>query len=408
MTCFGRGALVFMVVLILASGLTLGCGSSEENGGAGTIKIGLITDLTGGTSPLTKKTATAIQDATQYFMETDPLAEGLDFEVVLADQKMDDSLNLQLFEFLKDRGCQAIVTTPGATGDQLREPAAAARIPLFSLSVSEYQVDPPAWVFATPGETYKYTKAQLKWVAENDWKDTTRKPRIGAVVWEETYETEQIRAIEAYVAANPGQYQLGPMVTVPLGTYAFTGAIEQVKDCDYVMTPAIGLAPANFIKAFRDRGYTAKLLGGESQAGFLGVIVGASGWDYVDGMLTAGTAIYWTDDYPIVQEAEAAISQFHSGAELADLKSDITWIASFSGHLSIMEILATAAKNKGSADITGQDIYDAAIGFSWDLGTGEQGYSATDRILRETVAVYEWRAEGEDLFRVSDWLPNID
>ena len=402
-----RCALVLVAILVLASGLTLGCGSEEE-AASGTIKIGLITDLTGGTSPLTKKTATAIQDATRYFMETSPLAEGLDFEVVLADQKMDDSLNLQLFEYLKERGCQVIVTTPGATGDQLKEPAAAAKIAVFSLSVSSYQVDPPGWVFAIPGETYKCTKAQLKWVSENDWKNTDRKPKIGAVVWDETYETEQVRAIQDYVAANPDSYELGPMVIVPLGTYAFTGAIEQVKDCDYVMTPAIGLAPANFIKAFRDRGYTAKLLGGEAQGGFKVTIVDASGWGYVDGMLTAGTAIYWTDDYPVVEQAEAAINRYHSGAELADLKSDLTWVASFSGHLSVMEILATAAGNKGSADITGQDIHDAAVQFSWDIGTGEQGYSATDRVLRESVAVYEWRANGEDLFRVSDWLPNID
>ena len=58
---------------------------------------------------------------------------------------------------------------------------------------------------------------------------------------------------------------------------AWAGEVEKLKNCDYILVTAPGIAPAIFIAEFRARGYAAKFLGTAAMSAFLGLYVDKCG-----------------------------------------------------------------------------------------------------------------------------------
>lgn len=405
-----RCSVALALVLLLLSGLVVGCSSDNgETTVKDKVKIGFVTDLTGPLSGMTKDLVNPMEDAVKYANEEAPVQEGLIFEVVYGDQKSDDSLNVQIYNLLKERGCPVIVSATAPFADTVKPFVERDQVFVLSMAVSEEQINPPQWIFAVTSPVYGQVQTMLKWISEEDWDYVAegRKPKLGAVVWDESYETEMVDAARDYVAANADEFELGPAIVTPLLTYTFTAEIEQVKDCDYLIIPQISTAPAQFAKDFRDRGYTATFLGTEALTGYKEIILEKAGWSYLDGTLTSATSPYWTDDYPIIEEAWAALVKYHGEAEAQSLRN-VAYCSNYPTTKMLMEVLARAVSEKGSADITGQDVYDAAVGYSSDLEGVTREFSDTDRIWRDSLAVYEWRAADQDLFRVTDWMPIAD
>lgn len=398
-----RCAFVVMLILVVISGFSLGCGK-ETTKVEGTVKIGFVTDLTGPLQSMTKNLVNPMEDAVKYVNEEASVLEGLKFEIVYGDQASNDSLNVTVYNQLKEQGCQIILCTTAPWADTVKGFAENDEIVILSLAASEYQIDPPGWVFVVTSPVYGQVQTMLKWVHDEDWDYDAegRIPKVGIVVWDESYETEMVRAVEDYTDENPEEFDLGAAIVTPLLTSTFTSQIEQVKNCDYIFIPQIGMAPAQFVKEFRDKGYTAKFLGTDALTGYKSLMVGMAGWSYIDGTLTGGTSPYWTDDNPIIDEAWASLQANHSDAQSL---RDISYCSTYPTAKAVMELLAKVVKDKGSADITGQDIYDAAVKFSSDLEGETRQFSNTDRIWRDSLAIYEWRAADQDLYRISDWLP---
>jgi hypothetical protein len=60
----------------------------------------------------------------------------------------------------------------------------------------------------------------------------------------------------------------------------------------------------------------------------------------------------------------------------------------------------------GAEQFDGQAFYDTAITFKVQYdGFPEWYFTETDRNLIHHAAVYEWRAQTENLVMMSDWLP---
>jgi hypothetical protein len=75
---------------------------------------------------------------------------------------------------------------------------------------------------------------------------------------------------------------------------------------------------------------------------------------------------------------------------------------------AVFEILQQAVGVVGAANLTGQDLRDAAVKYSLHYeGIPEYGFTDTVRYIVHGTAVYKWSAATKGMVRLSDWLPLI-
>ena len=84
------------------------------------------------------------------------------------------------------------------------------------------------------------------------------------------------------------------------------------------------------------------------------------------------------------------------------------------GYLSIhvpyqmMNIIARSAKEAGLQNLDFTALYDAAQSYSMLIdGVERFSFDESKRYAMNYYAVYEARMSGEDLFRISDWIPAV-
>jgi len=74
------------------------------------------------------------------------------------------------------------------------------------------------------------------------------------------------------VQDHPGKFEYVAGLVAPMGTLTWSGEVERLKQCDYVVPPSTGLGTASFIQQFRNRGFTAKFIGAVAQLSFRGLV----------------------------------------------------------------------------------------------------------------------------------------
>ena len=413
---FVKISLAVLALLSLVSSIAIiGCGDNEPSA-TKTLKIGWIADLTGSSSAFMRAGAyPAWEDAIKYANENDPVAKNVKVEMVYYDGKLDPNLDIQGYDYLRERGCVLLMSSSTA-GQTLKTTVDQAKVFFLSCIATPEAVNPPGWVFCLPQLQTPPTLTILNWIAEKDWDYAAkgRKPKIGAVGPDDAYNGELQDAIAAYCQAHPDQFEVGPMRKTPYSAMEYSAEVAALKDCDYIFPPTT-YTSAFFIQQYRAAGYTtAKFVGQEGLTAFLGYIVGQlQGWEGVDGTLVGhGTTWLSETSDPMVQEMLARIREYRPTEE-STIKTagSLGYASGYPNALFTLDLLREALKKVGGDPdkLTQQDLYDTAVGFSVDIREGpDWGWSETNRVACHGLKMYRWDASATDLKVVSDWLPIVE
>jgi hypothetical protein len=185
--------------------------------------------------------------------------------------------------------------------------------------------------------------------------------------------------------------------------------VETLKNADYVYLPSTGTGIPTFINEFRGRGYKAKFIGLDAVAAFTELIVDSTGWQSLDGTLTAHTTLYWTDDSPTVDQAIDLLQTCHPDEKDQIMSMGLGYISQYYCAMVQFELLRAAVKKVGADKFDSKAYYEAAAGFSWTAeGLPDRGYGFTETKLyaRKDFKVYKWDAASSSIVAVSDWEPD--
>ena len=403
-----RFAVAILLVLAMLSTTYLGCSGKGEEGT--TITMGFLTDMTGPASSFLVLSDHVYYDLADYVNENDPIP-GARIKILSYDTQYNPARDVPGYLWLRERGASVIFSGIPTVGDTLKETAARDKVVIVSSAPSTYQLEPPGWVLCQTPPVGWVMKGFLKWISENDWdyEAKGRKPKIGAVGWEEPYHVDVTKAISEYCTEHPDdfEYIAGPIV--PMGTVTWTAEVEKLKNADYIYLPSTGLGIPSFVRLYRDRGYEAKFLGLDAMTAFLELIVDAAGWDYMDGSLTAHTTLYWNDQFPIVDRAKELLQIYRPNQKDHIISMGLGYISEYFCAEVQFGVLRQAVNEVGARNFDPQAYYDAASSFNWwteGLPEGGYGFTETIRYARKDFRVYEWRASMRDLVGVSDWVPS--
>lgn len=374
------------------------------------ITIGVISDLTGPAAQALVIVDQALADVVRYF-EEENLIPGVDLKIVTYDGAYDPSRDIPGYHWLREKGADVIFSVINSTGIALKPLADDDEIVVFSLTTSPEMIDPPGWIFTlnVTGEPYKYTL--LKWIEENDPDFPQDRPaKIGSVGMSDPYVITQQEGVQNYCDAHPDRWEWVSGHLVDWTTITFGPEVEALKDCDYVMPPSTGFAVPNFVREYREAGYTAKFIGDDAQMAYLGMLSAGAGWDAFDGMLVTLLNGWWTDDYELPSLARRLATEYHNPSEVESLRwAGISYFGAFMQHYGWVSILAKTLNDVGPQNFTSQALYDTATSFSMTFGGGaEWNFTETKRTAWNACGIYEASAEIEDLVRIDpEWQPFI-
>jgi len=416
---FGTNLVTLAVVIaLLAMAVPLGfaCAGTPPRGKRYVV-VGYLGDFTGTASAALVPMVYAIEDLARYINEEDPIPR-IGLRTIAFDTKLDPRRDITGYNWSRDKGAELIITPLPTTAEALKETFAKAdKVPVISLAATLPQIEPPGWVFCTNPPASYQAKALLKWVSEEHWdyEGTGRKPKIGTVGYTVPYDEEIYQGILEYCQARQDQLQWVGGFLMPMGTMTWSDEAEALRDCDYVCLPSIGEAAATFIKEFRDKGFMATFIGLDYVAIYQGLAVDECGWDYLDGMLTAHSTLWWDESAPLVDLAKDLLSRYHPLDN--DYDSDVeeimhtgsAYLSGFQQAYLFFDLVRAAVKEVGVKNFDGQSFYEVATGFQATYeGLPEWGFTEMRRYASRHVAIYEWSAEVEGLVRITDWLPVVD
>ena len=367
--------------------------------------IGNITDLTGPSANAMRYVNMALEDVARYY-NTNNLIPGIKLEVISYDTQYDSSKDIPGYEWLKGKGADLIFTPNATTCVTLQSRLQADKMVLFTINPSSEGVEPSGWVFSS-GQAFSEELGHtlLKWIAENDPdfpKD--RSAKIGGAFWSEPYGEGFLSAAEEYAKANPNQYdwQGGYLTNF---TFVWNSEVEALKDCDYVMPP---VPLNNFVKEYRNAGYTAKFIGTDGHMGFLGMIRDADLWDELDGMLVVRANKWWNDNGKYIDIIKEILYEYHPD----EAESIIHYGSGYLGAYNVcalLELVAYAARNVGYENLSSPAIYDAAASFILNVdGVERESFTSTRRLSLNYLRMYELRSTDKDIFRADpDLIPIV-
>lgn len=399
------------LILALVATLCLGCGKGGVKEKV-TITIGNITDMTGPAASACIPVNTLLQDIVDYYND-DEIISGVEFKVISYDARYDPSLDVPAYDWLRDKGAQVLYSPLPTTGESLKSFLDRDKVPMWELSCTPPMLDPPGWEFC-PSIPFKYDmETFLKWISENDWDYQVkgRVPSVGLAGWVGATSAAYVNGLKGYCQDHQDKFDFVDAVLATPGSISWTGAVEVLKNCDYVYTPTVGTGLVTFIRQYLDGGGKAKFIGGNSQASFRDLLVNSFGYDTLDGMLfNRLTGRWWNeaDTDPQVQLLLELLSRYQSQAQAAQMIFNGGSIGAFHQDCALFDILAETIKNVGAENFSAQAFYDTAINFSVNWESYKTwNFTATKRYMPNHTLVYKWSAADKDLVPVSDWVPVV-
>ena len=394
-----RATACFMVLALVAV-LCLGCGDHERKEQV-TIVIGESIDLTGPASPAEIPVREVIEDIVRYYNE-ESLIPGAKIKVATYDNQFNPGRDLPGYEWCKNQGAKVIIGVHDLTAETLKPFAERDKVPVATVSYTDFAATPPGWVFIFSSHTTYQICTLLKWISEERWDYSKGLPKIGFYGWREAMNIHMEKTMREYCQAHPDKFEWVGGFMTPVGTTSCAGEIKKLKDCDYIC-PWF-MAGAFFMRDFRARGYAATFISDSGNVGYYEFYIDLCGWEVLDGVLTTNIVPWWNEQSPAVDLIKQVVNRYHPG----QARMRASYEGAFHLIYSFFEVLRQAVKEVGAEGFNGQAFYNAAVKFKvkWE-GLPEWGFSDTKRYLIDNVAVHEWRANVEDMVRVSDWLPLV-
>ena len=368
------------------------------------ITIGNFTDKTGPGAVAFTLIDMALEDTARYYNEQE-IITGVEFEMISYDGQFDPSRDIPGYEWLKARDADMIFTAIPSAPITLKPHVKNDELPLISLAPSREASDPPGYVFGTSTLSEEQSYSVLKWIAENDPDFPQDRPAvIGGAGWAHAYIQAVFQGAEEYAIAHPEQYEWEDGL---LTNYTFTWGpeIDALKHCDYVIPPTM---MNNFIKEFRAEDYPAQFIGAGIHTSFFDRLDKSQVWDEVDGMRIIMPSRWWNEEGEVVDFLKMLLNRYHPEEAQEIMRTSNGYLGGYGSYLMFKIVEATITE-VGPENFTRQAFYETAQSFSLVVdGIETDSYSETKRNSRNSLAMYEFRAEGEDLFRITpDWIPVV-
>ncbi len=412
-----RMGIIGMAFMLLLLSLSIGCGDDDVDlvpTAQPTVKqpsivapvvitIGNLTDRTGPASNAFSIVDIALDDIVEYVNTKNPIP-GVELKVVTYDGQFDPSKDIPGYEWLKEKGADMILTGLPTSPVTLKQTVNEDKIVLFSLSVPLEELLVPGYVFGVSAIPEQDAPNLLEWIAQNDPDFPTDRPsRIGGASWTDSVGPQFIAAMESYAQAHPDQYKWEGGYPTPF-TFVWTAEVEALKDCDYVYIPTMPIA---FMTQYREAGYTAKFLGSEPQAAFIGMIHDADIWDEVDGSLFIRGTRWWNEDGELINFAKERLHEFHPDEAEGIMQTGVGYMPMGGAYYVMVDIIRQAVKSVGAENFNSQALYDAAQSYSLVVdGVQRYSFNETKRYANDSLAIYELRADEKNLFRADpEWIP---
>ncbi|MFO8010525.1 MAG: ABC transporter substrate-binding protein [Dehalococcoidia bacterium] len=396
--------------LLLISPLIYACGSEGETEGTKPqqpdveIIIGNLTDKTGASANAMSVIDMALADAVRYYNENNNIP-GVKLKVVEYDGRYEPSNDIPGYQWLKDRGADLIYTNVPATPITLKHRVNSEKMVLFTPAANRETITPPGYIFVTSTLPEDNAYTLLKWLSENDSDFPEDRPaRIGAAGWSTPYNVSLHVAMEEYANVHSEQFEWKGSYTNDLG-FNWQSEVEALKDCDYIMLPIV---MNNFVKQYREAGYTGKFLGTGAHVSFLGLVTDARLWDKFDGSLFILPAGWWNDDNEMVNLTKEILHEYHPDSAEKIMREGASYIA-IDTIYQMLDIIRAAVEEVGPQNFDSEALYNAARSFSQTVeGVERARFGDSKRASIDYLAIYEARAAEKDLFRMhEDWYPVI-
>lgn len=400
------------IAFLLVIAPMLGCDGNDDETASDptpddkvTFTIGNHTDLTGVSSQAMGVINLALADMIKYYNEND-LIPGIELDVITWDGQYDPSRDLPGYEWLIERSADAIFSPVAGTAITLKPRLKQDGMVLFSVAPPPEAIHPPDWVFAVAQTLIDYeVYTLLAWTAENDPDFPKDRPaKVGAAFWDEAYGESCLRAAQTYIEAHPETYEWGGGYLTQIGSFTWGPEVQALKDCDYVLPP---LPMTNFVREYREVGYTAKFLGTDAHVAFLGLLDDAGAWDEADDMLLIRVCQWWTDEGAVIDLTKQLLQENHAKTAERIIRTGNGYLATQQIYLMFSLLQHTVAQ-VGPEDLDSPAIFESAQSFSMVLDGCPHSFSENKRTSNDALAVYQIDGTRKDVFRADpEWIPIV-
>lgn len=410
-----RNTLGFIVlaILLLILPVLAACGGNGDDTEEGpatppgpeprVITIGNHTDLTRVPSNVTIEVTMALEDIAQHYNDHE-IIPGVTFDVISYDGQYNPANDVPGYQWLKGQGADLIFTTPPRTAVSIKSMAQKDKMVVITTSATKEAIDPPGWVFGIGGplsEEMIYTL--LQWLQANDPDFPQDRPaRIGGAFWEEAGMGSVLQGARQYCMAHPAQYVwvYGELTEMKM---SWAPEVAALKDCDYVFPNPI---MTSFVKEFREAGGTARFLGTSAPLLFIDQIDAMGLWGEIDGSLFALSNFWRNDEAEIIDFLIALVNEYHPD-QFDELFNEGIGYGIGQQIYVMFKLIEETVAAVGAENFSSEALYETAQSFSFVQDGYTHSLSATKRISGDAMAVYEARAAGEDIFRLTDRIPVI-
>ena len=396
-----KKATIVLLVLALVATFGFGCGKGEEK--KTTITIGAHLDLTGAAANALTGGRAALEDILRYYNDEN-MIPGVTLKLATYDGHLDPARDVPGYDWLRSKGAEVIVTAIPFTTLTLKSFAERDKVAVVSLSNTEAFRVPPGWVFCFSPSLGDQVRTVLDWVGKNDWKED-RPAKMGVFQWKDQSAAETTSVFKEWCQAHPDKFELVASVTARMGSMLLGPAeTDPVKNCDYVFL--FGTGGPYFMKAFRERGYTAKFLGDSSVSSPLKFEAQLVGWQGLDGTITSEIEYWWDESAGSIPLSKELIQRYSSG-QAGDLLGG-NYKGFVTLYIAMLQVVQAAINEVGAENFDGQAFYNACLTTTIHIeGYPDMSFGETEREDLNYVKIYEWKADGERLVSRSDWIPLI-
>jgi hypothetical protein len=400
------------LVLVATLGVGFGCGGGG-GGGEVTIKIGLMTDLTGAASPSLRPIVDAFVDTARYYND-EKLIPGVKIKLSTWDTHFDTARVIPGYDWLKSQGVKVISLVLATDAAIVRPFAERDKISAICSGATPDIENPPGWLFSTAGFSERGWNTMLKWVWDNEWDHGKGPAKIGYGGWNTQIDHEHVEGIKNYAAAHPDQFTYVPCALSPAGTADFTSVAATLKDCDYLS----GSAPheAYLVRDYLATGQTkAKLLDANgSLCANLAFMVKMNGWQCMDGAISMMLCLGLDerDISPLTQRMYDMLLKYRTGG--GDLSKYADYLiyeaAGASTTAVVFDILDRCIKEVGAENVSSQAYYNEAIKYQADDELWKNypvmGFSQTSRVMGQFYAIWKVNAAEQSYRWIGEWVPS--
>ena len=161
----------------------------------------------------------------------------------------------------------------------------------------------------------------------------------------------------------------------------------------------------NFIKEFRAEGYPAQFIGAGIHTSLFDRIDKSQVWEEVDGIRITMPSSWWNEDGEVIDFLKILLNKYHPEEAQQIMRTSNGYLGGYGADL-MFKLIETTIAEVGAENFNSQAIYETAQSFALIAdGVETDSFLETKRNSRNCLAMYEFRAEGEDLSgKTSDWI----